>query len=239
MRCARTSPRCAPISRRRPTPPPPTGRSRLTRRRAARRPCRMRSISSRALPARAARTWESIWKRRRTICLPCTGSWRSCSTGSTRWRRRRPISRRPTKRQSRPRRSRRRRPNTPPTRRVSTTSEGRSSKRAKRSARELFTDFLAKFPKDDLASNSQYWLGETYYAERKWNDAIGELQKVLKEYKGSEKVPDALLKIGMSFQAQNDCGNAILFFEELQQGHRSTDAAKSAKAHIVECKKKK
>src|SRR5476649_892706 len=105
-------------------------------------------------------------------------------------------------------------------------------------ARELFTDFLAKFPKDDLAANSQYWLGETYYAERKWNDAIGEFQRVLKEYKGSEKVSDALLKIGLSFQAQNDCANAMLFFEELQQGHRSTAAAKSAKEHIAECKKK-
>jgi tol-pal system protein YbgF len=106
-------------------------------------------------------------------------------------------------------------------------------------ARELFTDFLARFPKDELASNAQYWLGETYYAERKWNDAIGEFQKVLKDYKGSEKVSDSLLKIGMSFQAQNDCKSALLFFEELQQGHRSASAAKSAKEHIAECKKKR
>ena len=106
-------------------------------------------------------------------------------------------------------------------------------------ARELFAEFLSKFPKDELAGNSQYWLGETYYAEKKWNDAIGEFQKVLKLYKSSEKVPDALLKIGMSFQAQNDCANAMLFFEELQQGHKSSDAAKTAKARIAECKKKK
>jgi tol-pal system protein YbgF len=106
-------------------------------------------------------------------------------------------------------------------------------------ARELFTDFLARFPKDELSSNAQYWLGESHYAERKWNDAIGDFQKVVKEYKGSEKVPDALLKIGMSFQAQNDCANALLFFEDLQQGHRSTPAAKSAKEHIAECKKKR
>jgi tol-pal system protein YbgF len=106
-------------------------------------------------------------------------------------------------------------------------------------ARELFTEFLTKFPKDDLAANAQYWLGETWYAERKWNDAIGEFQKVLKDYKGSEKVPDALLKIGMSFQAQNDCANAMLFFEDLQQGHRATDAAKAAKEQIAACKKKK
>jgi tol-pal system protein YbgF len=118
---------------------------------------------------------------------------------------------------------------------------GRSKLEAGQSqrARDLFTEFLAKFPKDELAANAQYWLGESYYAERKWNDAIGEFQKVLKEYKGSEKTSDALLKIGMSFQAQNDCKSALLFFEELQQGHRSTPAGKSAKEHIAECSKKK
>jgi tol-pal system protein YbgF len=106
-------------------------------------------------------------------------------------------------------------------------------------ARDLFIDFLGRFPKDELSSNAQYWLGETYYAERKWNDAIGSFQKVIKEYKGSDKVPDALLKIGMSFQAQSDCSNALLFFEDLQQGHKGTAAAKSAKEHIAECKKRR
>jgi tol-pal system protein YbgF len=106
-------------------------------------------------------------------------------------------------------------------------------------ARELFTEFLQKWPKDELAANAQYWVGESWYAEHKWNDAIGEFQKVLKDHKGSDKVPDALLKIGMSFQAQKDCQNALLFYEELQQGHKTTPAAKTAREHIAECKKKK
>src|SRR4051812_20355727 len=104
-------------------------------------------------------------------------------------------------------------------------------------ARELFQDFLQKFPKDELAPNAQYWLGETWYSEKKWNDAIVEFQKVLKDYKGSEKVPDALLKIGMAFQSQGDCQNAQLFFEEVIQGHKSSAAAKSAREKVAECKK--
>ena len=104
-------------------------------------------------------------------------------------------------------------------------------------ARELLQDFLARFPKDELAPNAQYWLGETYYAEKKWNDAIVEFQKVLKEYKGSDKVPDALLKIGMSFQAQGDCENATLFFEEVAQAHRNSPLAKTAHDKAAECRK--
>jgi len=106
-------------------------------------------------------------------------------------------------------------------------------------ARELFQDFLNRFPKDELAANAQYWLGETYYAEKKWNDAIVEFQKVLKEYKDSDKVPDALLKIGMSFQAQGDCQNALLFFEEVLQAHKTAPAAKTAKDRAADCRKKK
>jgi tol-pal system protein YbgF len=106
-------------------------------------------------------------------------------------------------------------------------------------ARELFQDFLSRFPKDELAPNAQYWLGETYYAEKKWNDAIVEFQKVLKEYKGSDKVPDALLKIGMCFQAQGDCDNAKLFYEEVMQAHKSSPLAKTAREKSGECRKGK
>lgn len=104
-------------------------------------------------------------------------------------------------------------------------------------ARELFQDFLSRFPKDELAPNAQYWLGETYYDEQKWNEAIVEFQKVLKDYKGSDKVPDALLRIGMAFQAQGDCQNAQLFFEEVLQQHRTSPAAKGAREHAAECRK--
>jgi len=105
-------------------------------------------------------------------------------------------------------------------------------------ARDLFQDFLNRYPKDELAANAQYWLGETYYADKKWNDAIVEFQKVLKEYKGSDKVPDALLKIGMSFQAQGDCQNALLFFDEVGQAHKTAPAAKVAHDRAAECRRK-
>jgi len=105
-------------------------------------------------------------------------------------------------------------------------------------ARELFQDFLSRYPKDELAANAQYWLGETYYAEKKWNDAIVEFQKVIKEYKTSEKAPDALLKIGMSFQAQGDCQNALLFFDEVAQAHKGAPAAKTAHDRAADCRKR-
>lgn len=105
-------------------------------------------------------------------------------------------------------------------------------------ARELFGEFLAKFKGDELADNAQYWLGETWYAEKRYNDAIVEFQKVLKEYKASDKEPDALLKIGLSFQSQGDCAKAQLFYDEVTSNHRASAPAKVAREKAAECKKK-
>jgi len=103
-------------------------------------------------------------------------------------------------------------------------------------ARQLFNEFLGKYKSDELAGNAQYWLGETYYAEKRWNEAIVEFQKVLKEHKKSEKTPDALLKIGMSFQAQADCKNALLFFDEVLQAYKSSPTAKMAREQATACR---
>jgi tol-pal system protein YbgF len=103
-------------------------------------------------------------------------------------------------------------------------------------ARQFLTEFLSKYPKDELAGNAQYWLGETYYAEKRWNEAIVEFQKVLKDHRGSDKTPDALLKIGMAFQNQKDCKNALLFFDEVQQAYKSSPAAKTAHEQEAQCK---
>ena len=106
-------------------------------------------------------------------------------------------------------------------------------------ARELFTDFIKSFHNDELAPNAQYWLGETYYADKRYEDALREFGKVTKEWKNSEKAPDALLKIGMSFQALGNCQNALLFFEEVVTAHKTAPAAKVAREKQAECRKAK
>ena len=106
-------------------------------------------------------------------------------------------------------------------------------------ARELFQDFLTRFHGDALASNAQYWLGETFYAEKRYDDAIVAFQKVLKDWKTSEKVPDALTKIGLSFQNLGDCPKAQLFYDEVTADHRGTEAARIAKLKSAECRKAK
>src|SRR2546428_1124224 len=50
-------------------------------------------------------------------------------------------------------------------------------------ARELFQDFMNRYPKDELAANAQYWLRGAHYAGRKGDEALGELPEGVKGYK--------------------------------------------------------
>jgi len=35
-----------------------------------------------------------------------------------------------------------------------------------------FVEFIKRFPKHDLADNAQYWIGEGYYAQKKYEPAL-------------------------------------------------------------------
>ncbi|HEX2152267.1 MAG TPA: tol-pal system protein YbgF, partial [Stellaceae bacterium] len=76
-------------------------------------------------------------------------------------------------------------------------------------AEAAFKEFVEAHPKDQMAGNAQYWLGETYFARGKYREAASAFAEVYKRYPKSLKAPDALLKLGMSLagadQKQNAC----------------------------------
>ncbi len=72
-----------------------------------------------------------------------------------------------------------------------------------------FMIFLDKHPKNDLADNSQYWIGECYYAKKDYNAAILEFRKVADKYPKGNKTPDALLKIGYTYHEIGDKKSAL------------------------------
>jgi len=59
-----------------------------------------------------------------------------------------------------------------------------------------FEQFLVSFPESELADNAQYWLAESHYVTKKFQQALGEFEIVIEKFPRSRKVPDALLKMG-------------------------------------------
>ena len=103
-------------------------------------------------------------------------------------------------------------------------------------AREIFTKFLEKYPQHDLAANAHYWIGETHYSEKSYEPAILSFQEVIKNFPTKDKVPAAMLKQAMAFNAINDTKSAKYVLKKLGEGFPKSDEATKAKELLKEIK---
>ncbi len=95
-----------------------------------------------------------------------------------------------------------------------------------------FTDFIARHPQHALVANAQFWIGEAYYVQHDYRQALSEYQKVVElDGKGS-KAGDALLKIGLCFRALNEPDRARQAWQQLVQMYPDSDAARQARSLI-------
>lgn len=63
-------------------------------------------------------------------------------------------------------------------------------------ARKIFQQYLATYD-DSLSDNAQYWIGECYYMQQKYEPSLTAFETVLSKFRNSNKAPDTLLKIGL------------------------------------------
>jgi tol-pal system protein YbgF len=106
-------------------------------------------------------------------------------------------------------------------------------------ARSLFAEFLKKWPKDANAPQAHFGLGETYYGEEKWREALFEYGKVIQDHPKAPSAPDAYLRSSESFKKLGLGAESRLALEELVKSYPKSDAAKTAKARLAELDKAK
>ena len=103
-------------------------------------------------------------------------------------------------------------------------------------AREVLTKFIDKYPNNELAANAHYWIGETHYTEKSYDQAILEFEKVIKNYPDKGKVPAAMLKQGMAFKAIGDPKSGKYVLNKLIEKYPKSSEAASAKSKLKEMK---
>src|SRR5262249_54913723 len=69
------------------------------------------------------------------------------------------------------------------------------------SAEQTFRDFLQRYPNDRMASDANYWLGETLFQRQRYQDAAEAYLVVTTKYETSGRAPDALLRLGQALAA--------------------------------------
>jgi len=95
-----------------------------------------------------------------------------------------------------------------------------------------FKEFLAAFPNSELVDNAQYWLAESYYASDDFEQALQDFQLVIDQYPRSSKVPDALLKMGLSNYSLQRWEAARTALTRVQQEYAETTAARLAGQYL-------
>jgi len=91
-----------------------------------------------------------------------------------------------------------------------------------------FEQFMARHPNDLYSDNAQYWLAEAYYVKREFPQALVEYNKVVSNFPQSQKLNDALLKIGFTLHELGEVDAARKQLQELIQKQPDSTVARLA-----------
>jgi tol-pal system protein YbgF len=95
-----------------------------------------------------------------------------------------------------------------------------------------FQDVIHYYPKDDLAGDAQFYLGEISYRQKKYSDAVKAYNAVLESFPGSAKAPAAQLHKGLSLLQINKRDAGINELRLLIKRHPQTPEAAQAKSKL-------
>jgi tol-pal system protein YbgF len=97
-----------------------------------------------------------------------------------------------------------------------------------------FRQYVETFPTSEMADNAQYWVGEAFYAKKKFPEAIAEFDKVITLFAKGDKVPAARFKKALALveMGQNDL--ATIEFQALIKLYPRSNEAVLAKQQLGE-----
>jgi len=101
-------------------------------------------------------------------------------------------------------------------------------------ARQEFSDYIRNFPTNDLASNSQFYLGEIAYAQGDYKGAMSAYDAVLQNFPHSFKLSDSLLKKGMAEEELGMKSSATRDFRDVVRRFPGSDASRRAQSKLHE-----
>ena len=78
-------------------------------------------------------------------------------------------------------------------------------------------EFVKRYPKEKLASNARYWLGETYYVRAAYVQAAEVFLEGYQADPKGPKAPDSLLKLGMSLAGLDKKSDACAAFDKVSK----------------------
>jgi tol-pal system protein YbgF len=96
-----------------------------------------------------------------------------------------------------------------------------------------FQDVIHYYPKDDLAGEAQFYLGEIAYRQKAYADAVKAYSDVLENFPGNTKAPAAQLRKGLALLQLGKKEAGIAELRSLVKRHPQTPEAAQAKSKLA------
>ena len=104
-------------------------------------------------------------------------------------------------------------------------------------ARQLYDEYVKKWPTDPRAADAWFRMGEISYGEKRYREAVLSYGKVAQDFPRSDKAPDALFRTGEAMLALDLRDDAKAIFQDVAKRYPNTTAAKKANARLAEMAK--
>lgn len=95
-----------------------------------------------------------------------------------------------------------------------------------------FEDFLRRFPNSTLTPDAYYWLGESYYVLRRFEQARQIFLTLGADFPRSDKLPDAMLKLGYIYSETGDIPRAREMLQKLIDVYPDSVAASLGASYL-------
>ncbi len=97
-----------------------------------------------------------------------------------------------------------------------------------------FKMYREQFPESPLADNSLYWIGECYFSQKKYAEAIEQFNELLLNYPRGDRIPAAYLKKGISLMELGKKEESLIVFKLLISKYPLEEETKIAQQKIKE-----
>ncbi len=101
-------------------------------------------------------------------------------------------------------------------------------------ARELYTEYVRKWPNDPKSAEAGFRAGELASAQKRWRDALLAYGKVAESFPRSDRAPDAMLGAAESMVQLDMKDDALPVLEQLVERYPKSDAAARARKRLAE-----
>jgi len=96
-----------------------------------------------------------------------------------------------------------------------------------------FDAFVKRHPRDALAPNAQYWIGDAWFNLRDFRAAANAQQALIAGYPDSPKVPDAMLNLSSAQLALGEAAASRKTLEDVVAKFPQSDAAEKARQRLT------